>query len=66
MKEIQTPEFANYAEEATFWDNFDTGDYMSEDGWLEVETATKRPTHIIVLSPERPVRFVKPDRSGAA
>ena len=66
MREIQTPKFANYEEEAAFWDNFDTADYMPEDGWVEVKTDTKRPTHIIVLSPERPVRFYKPDRSGAA
>ena len=26
MKELQVPEFKNYEEEATFWDNLDTAD----------------------------------------
>jgi CopG antitoxin of type II toxin-antitoxin system len=49
MKEIQTPQFANYEEEAAFWDNFDTSEYMSEDEWLEIETDTKRPIRVTIL-----------------
>ncbi|MEZ4733334.1 MAG: hypothetical protein R3E79_40075 [Caldilineaceae bacterium] len=49
MKEIQTPQFANYEEEAAFWDTFDTSDYMPDDEWLEVETDTKRPIRVTIL-----------------
>jgi len=49
MKESQTPQFANYEEEAAFWDNFDTSDYMPDDEWLEVETDTKRPIRVTIL-----------------
>lgn len=49
MKEIPTPQFSTYEEEAEFWDNFDTSDYMPEDEWLEVETDSKRPIHVAIL-----------------
>ena len=32
MKELQVPEFKNYEEEAAFWDNLDTADFMADDG----------------------------------
>lgn len=49
MKEIPTPQFSTYEEEAEFWDNFDTSDYMPEDEWLEIETDTKRPIRVTIL-----------------
>ena len=34
MSKIEFPEFRSceYEEEATFWDNLDTGDFMEDDG----------------------------------
>ncbi len=49
MKEIEVPEFKSYEEEAEFWDNFDTGDYMPEEGWEEVYTDTKRAMRVAIL-----------------
>lgn len=48
-KEIEVPEFKNYEEEAEFWDNFDTSDYMSEEGWEEVYTDNKRALKVAIL-----------------
>lgn len=43
MKTLQVPEFSTYEEEATFWDNLDTADFMEDDGqWFRFETAHKR------------------------
>ena len=45
MKELQVPEFKNYEEEATFWDNLDTADFMEDDGeWFRFVTPRKRAT----------------------
>ena len=39
MKALQVPEFATYEEEAAFWDNLDTADFMEDDGeWFRFET----------------------------
>ena len=39
MKALQVPEFSTYEEEATFWDNLDTADFMEDDGeWFRFET----------------------------
>ena len=32
MKALQVPEFKSYEEEAAFWDNLDTADFMEDDG----------------------------------
>lgn len=32
MKELQVPKFESYEEEATFWDQLDTADFMEDDG----------------------------------
>ena len=39
MKTLQVPEFSTYEEEATFWDNLDTADFMEDDGqWFRFDT----------------------------
>ena len=39
MKELQIPEFKSYEEEAAFWDNLDTAEFMEDDGeWFRFET----------------------------
>ena len=39
MKALQVPEFSTYEEEAAFWDNLDTADFMEDDGeWFRFET----------------------------
>ena len=41
-KELQVPEFKSYEEEAAFWDNLDTADFMEDDGeWFRFETPYK-------------------------
>lgn len=47
--EIEIPEFNSYEEEAEFWDNLDTSDYMPEAGWEEVYTDTKRAMRVAIL-----------------
>lgn len=43
MKELQVPEFKNYEEEAAFWDDIDTADFMEDDGgWFRFETPRGR------------------------
>ena len=32
MKQLEIPEFASFEDEAAFWDNLDTGDFMEDDG----------------------------------
>ena len=50
MKELQVPEFKNYEEEAEFWDNLDTADFMEDDGeWFRFETPCKRAIRIAIL-----------------
>jgi hypothetical protein len=42
MSKIEIPEFKSYNEEATFWDNLDTGDFMADDGeWFHFDVAYK-------------------------
>ena len=39
MKALQVPEFKSYEEEAAFWDNLDTADFMEDDGeWFRFDT----------------------------
>jgi hypothetical protein len=50
MSELQIPEFETYEEEATFWDNLDTADFMEDDGeWFRFETPTKRAIRVAIL-----------------
>ena len=50
MKDLQVPEFSTYEEEANFWDELDTADFMEEDGqWFRFETASKRAARVAIL-----------------
>ena len=50
MKELQMPEFKTYEEEAAFWDNLDTADFMADDGeWFRFETPHKRAIRVAIL-----------------
>ncbi|MXZ22291.1 MAG: hypothetical protein F4X14_17590 [Caldilineaceae bacterium SB0661_bin_32] len=47
MKELQVPEFKNYQEEAEFWDNLDTADFMEDDGeWFRFQTSQNQPIQV--------------------
>ncbi len=42
MSELQVPAFKTYEEEAAFWDNLDTSDFMEDDGeWFRFEVPEK-------------------------
>jgi len=44
------PEFKTYEEEAAFWDNLDTADFMEADGeWFRFETSGKRAMRVAIL-----------------
>ena len=51
MKELHVdPEFKSYEEEAAFWDNLDTADFMDDDAeWFRFETPHKRAIRIAIL-----------------
>lgn len=50
MKELHVPEIKNYEEEAAFWDNLDTADFMEDDEeWFRFETPSKRAIRIAIL-----------------
>ena len=50
MKELQVPEFSTYEEEADFWDNLDTADFMEDDDqWFRFETLHKRAIRVAIL-----------------
>ena len=39
MQALTVPEFSTYEEEAAFWDNLDTADFMEDDGeWFRFDT----------------------------
>ena len=43
-------EYKSYEEEATFWDNLDTADFMEDDGeWFRFDTLHKRALRIAIL-----------------
>lgn len=43
MSSLEVPIFKSYEEEATFWDNLDTADYMEDNGqWFQFEVPMKR------------------------
>jgi hypothetical protein len=50
VKELQAPEFKTYEEEAAFWDNLDTADFMEDNGeWFRFETPHKRAIRVAIL-----------------
>ena len=50
MNKLQLPEFKTYEEEAAYWDNIDTGDFMEDDGeWFQFETPTQRAIQVSIL-----------------
>jgi len=43
-------EFKTYEEEAAFWDNLDTADFMEDDGeWFRFDTPHKRAIRVAIL-----------------
>ena len=49
MKALQVPEFKSYEEEAAFWDNLDTADFMEDDGeWFRF-APHKRAIRVAIL-----------------
>lgn len=50
MKKLKVPEFKTYEEEAAFWDNLDTAEFMEDDGeWFRFETSNKRAIRVAIL-----------------
>ncbi len=50
MNQLQVPEFKTYEEEAVFWGNLDTVDFMEDDGeWFRFETDNKRAIRVAIL-----------------
>jgi len=45
MKRLAVPKFQRYEEEAAFWDNLDTADFMEDDGeWIRFQTSQNQQT----------------------
>ena len=43
MSSLQVPEFKSYEDEAAFWDNLDTADFMGDDGeWFHFDAANQK------------------------
>ncbi len=50
MIDLQIPEFKTYEEEAEYWDNLDTAEYMTNDvEWFQFETPLKRAIRVAIL-----------------
>ncbi len=50
MNELQVPSFKTVDEEAEYWDNLDTADYMPDDDqWFQLETPLKRAIKVAIL-----------------
>lgn len=50
MKEFEVPQFKTYEEEAAFWDNLDTADFLEDDEeWFRFETPHKRAVRVAIL-----------------
>ena len=50
MNELKVPDFKSYEEEAAFWDNLDTADFMEDDGeWFRFDTPHKRAVRVVIL-----------------
>ena len=49
-KELEIPEFASYEEEAKFWDELDTADYMPDDDqWFHFDTPNQRANRVAIM-----------------
>ena len=50
MNELKVPEFKSYEEEAAFWDDLDTADFMEDDAkWFRFDTPHKRAVRVAIL-----------------
>ena len=50
MSRLQVPEFKSFEEEAAFWDNLDTANFMDDDGeWFHFETENQRAARVTIL-----------------
>ena len=50
MKELKVPESNSYEEEAAFWENLDTADFMEDDAkWFRFDTPHKRAIRVAIL-----------------
>ena len=55
MKKLKVPKFKSYEEEAEFWDNLDTADFMEDDGeWFRFDTPHKRADRDPIVESEYP------------
>ena len=55
MKKLKVPKFKSYEEEAEFWDNLDTADFMEDDGeWFRFDTPHKRADRDTIVEGEYP------------
>ncbi|MCY4093185.1 MAG: CopG family antitoxin [Caldilineaceae bacterium] len=50
MTELKVPESSSYEEEAAFWDDLDTADFMEDDeNWFRFDTLHKRAVRVAIL-----------------
>ena len=50
MQQLKVPEFSTYEEEAAFWDNLDTADFMEgEQQWFHFETTHNQAIRVAIL-----------------
>ena len=67
MKALQVPEFSTYEEEADFWDNLDTADFMEADEqWFRFETPHKRAIRVAILPEIAEELWEKADAQGVS
>ncbi len=61
MKKMKVPQFKSYEEEAEFWDNLDTSDFMEDDGeWFRFETPRKRAVPDTIVDGEHTQETARP------
>ena len=49
-KEVEVPEFASYEEEAAFWEQLDTANYMPDDDqWFHFDTPKQRALRVAIM-----------------
>jgi len=50
MTTLEMPTFESYEQEAEFWDNLDTADFMPDDDeWLHFNTPDRRALRVAIL-----------------
>lgn len=50
MNKIALPEFSTYEEEAKFWSDLDTADFMPDDDeWIHFDTENQRAIRVTIL-----------------